>query len=815
MKKIKLMLVAFMAMIGVNAFAAGTLVNTYIETNQGVKYLITEINKATGKYEVVAYGSDYATKGAAALVIPAELKWSVNGTDNQTTPVAVNEEITFKVVGIGDNAFKDGTTMTSLKIGKNVLSIGASAFNGCNKLASIEFEEGSALTTLKDYAFGNTPALTKIDFTNCTKLQYFTDDGKVKGTNNYTSPFIPAAAKENKYLKEIVLNVAADSETKDFGTALAYLPKLATVNITATKATLVAANAFVNDKALTTLELPATVKDIADGAFTDSYIEDLTINSDAFTGDGFPTIGATAAAKLTSVTFVGEFKGVIAASAFVDNEDLATVTFADLSGSAAIGANAFGISAATKTTSLTEITFGEIKNGIAADKIAAAAFVLEQDAAATIEFTKISDADAIAAGAFVDNSAVGSTIALNLPAIAAAIDNNLVAVTNAGKVDITATVGTITAAISPVDVLNTAKTIKFTAALGEGGAFIAPTGALDASNIKKVYFGTETEGIALAAGAVPASTFVDATGMEIWWVPATATKAFAVDAFKTTAKGGTYDTSSTTKAKNALGYMTGMDIVFHTTFGVCETYQNPYLGTTEQINNIFIAAAASTAAIKMLAPEGSSVFYAKFHATGDVKIAKEGTDKAKITVYSAYVDESDGAIMIVPLRLIDGAYLIPAGQNVIIRSTSNADVEAQAITAPATNSMWSSGGAVLNELTNTNLTAVTPANTLIDPAADLGKEVWVLKNFAKFNKVDFSIPGASVDLPACSFYVHCPASLSARIHVVFVDEDEATAIMSAKKSVKENGAIYNLAGQKVNASYKGVVIKNGKKYIQK
>ena len=40
-----------------------------------------------------------------------------------------------------------------------------------------------------------------------------------------------------------------------------------------------------------------------------------------------------------------------------------------------------------------------------------------------------------------------------------------------------------------------------------------------------------------------------------------------------------------------------------------------------------------------------------------------------------------------------------------------------------------------------------------------------------------------------------------------------TAIKSVK-AAKEDGAIYNLAGQKVSASYKGVVIKNGKKYIQ-
>ena len=35
------------------------------------------------------------------------------------------------------------------------------------------------------------------------------------------------------------------------------------------------------------------------------------------------------------------------------------------------------------------------------------------------------------------------------------------------------------------------------------------------------------------------------------------------------------------------------------------------------------------------------------------------------------------------------------------------------------------------------------------------------------------------------------------------------------KAEKSNGAIYNLAGQKVDASYKGIVIQNGKKRIQK
>ena len=42
-----------------------------------------------------------------------------------------------------------------------------------------------------------------------------------------------------------------------------------------------------------------------------------------------------------------------------------------------------------------------------------------------------------------------------------------------------------------------------------------------------------------------------------------------------------------------------------------------------------------------------------------------------------------------------------------------------------------------------------------------------------------------------------------------------SAINAVKKAANADGAIYNIAGQKVNASYKGLVLKNGKKCIQK
>ena len=44
---------------------------------------------------------------------------------------------------------------------------------------------------------------------------------------------------------------------------------------------------------------------------------------------------------------------------------------------------------------------------------------------------------------------------------------------------------------------------------------------------------------------------------------------------------------------------------------------------------------------------------------------------------------------------------------------------------------------------------------------------------------------------------------------------EAGIINVKEDVVKANGAIYNLAGQRVSKDYKGIVVKNGKKFVVK
>ena len=54
-----------------------------------------------------------------------------------------------------------------------------------------------------------------------------------------------------------------------------------------------------------------------------------------------------------------------------------------------------------------------------------------------------------------------------------------------------------------------------------------------------------------------------------------------------------------------------------------------------------------------------------------------------------------------------------------------------------------------------------------------------------------------------------------RISAGPTEKFDPTAIANVKAAVKVDGAVYNLAGQRVDASYKGLVIKNGVKVLQK
>lgn len=68
-----------------------------------------------------------------------------------------------------DYAFAYNSSLKSIQIPSNVKSIGASAFDTCGKLESVEFESNSKLETIGDYAFNNASLVSNIEIPDSVK----------------------------------------------------------------------------------------------------------------------------------------------------------------------------------------------------------------------------------------------------------------------------------------------------------------------------------------------------------------------------------------------------------------------------------------------------------------------------------------------------------------------------------------------------------------------------------------------------------------------------------------------------------------------
>jgi hypothetical protein len=86
-----------------------------------------------------------------------------------------------------------------------------------------------------------------------------------------------------------------------------------------------------------------------------------------------------------------------------------------------------------------------------------------------------------------------------------------------------------------------------------------------------------------------------------------------------------------------------------------------------------------------------------------------------------------------------------------------------------------------------------------------------------FQEVECEFPGWSVDAEGAHLLFQCGdfkgTTIVKKIQIFQLGSTDG--IKSVKTITPATGAIYNLKGQKVDASYKGIVIMNGKKYLQK
>ena len=184
-------------------------------------------------------------------------------------------------------------------------------------------------------------------------------------------------------------------------------------------------------------------------------------------------------------------------------------------------------------------------------------------------------------------------------------------------------------------------------------------------------------------------------------------------------------------------------------------------------------------------PQGSE-YYTTFYSSLEAYTIPEG-----VKAYAATVDEMhDGVILLSEIK----DEVIPAKTAVVLVSTSG------------TNQFGTCdyvSGDVDNDLLGTDVEIPVPDDNCYvlsgTTALGMGLYPWAKGKILSANKAYLQLTESS---PAKAF--------------TFVFDDETTGIQEASpKSSPEGKDLYNLNGIRVNDSYKGIVIKNGKKVYQK
>lgn len=211
---------------------------TYTEINipseikyGGMKYTVTAIAAKAFKYE----GSEYSP--ITSVTIPATVET------------------------IGDYAFQDCSGLTSIKIPASVKSIGINAFyktdDASSNLTTVEFEEGSVLETIGEYAFGGCYKLKGVKIPASVKSIgkfAFSAWGKAPGETDESSSLITVEFEENSQLETI--GNAAFQDCKSLTRIV--IPE-GVKNI--------GSSAFLGCSALEYAEIPSTVTYVGHAAF--------------------------------------------------------------------------------------------------------------------------------------------------------------------------------------------------------------------------------------------------------------------------------------------------------------------------------------------------------------------------------------------------------------------------------------------------------------------------------------------------------------------------------------------------------------------
>lgn len=222
LKSLKLMLLAVVALLGMNAFA---------QTSSGIFTITLSGNDAT----ITGFKADATASDVATLTIPATLPNGVSATPYNVVGIAANAfknsngtlkaaitSVTIadtKITSIGNNAFDGLANLTTVTIGKAVTTIGIGAFNGCSKLATVNFPADCAVNSIGVDAFkGTIIAHLNLGNTKLTTINNMFGSTYAYGAVKYTDGDVNDAYSA-KYYNSTLAGAKSTSDYKTFYTA--------------------------------------------------------------------------------------------------------------------------------------------------------------------------------------------------------------------------------------------------------------------------------------------------------------------------------------------------------------------------------------------------------------------------------------------------------------------------------------------------------------------------------------------------------------------------------------------------------------------
>ncbi len=152
--------------------------------------------------------------------------------------------------------------------------------------------------------------------------------------------------------------------------------------------------------------------------------------------------------------------------------------------------------------------------------------------------------------------------------------------------------------------------------------------------------------------------------------------------------------------------------------------------------------------------------------------------------------------------------------------TLTVDETNKTVTAKAFTGVVPAGGAVLVKGDASKAYTLTPATIEGDATFATALKTGAIKAdgtqygfTSKSGTPAFAQVVSGQDIPAKKGYIVLKGASAAKYSICF--DDEATGIQTIEAASAANAAMYNLAGQRVDKAYKGIVIVNGKKYLNK